>query len=209
MLHLNAEQKAVILAGGAIAIGLAVFYRKNGKIETAEGVEVIPYDEGETIQEPSILENAGNLFNQIWTDDQPRGIRNNNPLNIEYNAANNWVGQVGSDGRFIIFDSMENGVRAAVVLLLNYRERYGIDTIQGIINRWAPSHENPVNNYVEFVASRLDMWPDDHLQTRDYLPLVGAMAEFENGQKINTNSLKDGVLLAFDAKGISQGVLYV
>ena len=38
----------------------------------------------------------------------PRGIRNNNPGNIEFNEANPWSGSAGHDGRFIKFKERLN-----------------------------------------------------------------------------------------------------
>ena len=70
-----------------------------------------------------------------------RGWRNNNPLNIEYNPRNRWRGQVGSDGRFAIFSSREYGYRAAIVILRNYRRRYGLRTLKEMIWRWCPPSE--------------------------------------------------------------------
>ena len=60
---------------------------------------------------------------------QPRGIRNNNPGNIDYNPRNAWRGQLahspGIEPRFARFDTAHNGLRALGKLLLNYRKLYG------------------------------------------------------------------------------------
>ncbi|WP_160314734.1 hypothetical protein [Photobacterium swingsii] len=42
------------------------------------------------------------------------GIRNKNPLNIEYNERNNWKGQTGRNGRFCTFSI----ISGAFVLVL-------------------------------------------------------------------------------------------
>ncbi|KHT64553.1 hypothetical protein RJ45_05825, partial [Photobacterium gaetbulicola] len=52
-------------------------------------------------------------MNEDMTTGMPRGIRNHNPLNIEYSKHNNWRGQVSSDGRFVIFEDDKWGFRAA------------------------------------------------------------------------------------------------
>ncbi|MBN5203088.1 hypothetical protein JY494_26615, partial [Serratia marcescens] len=66
-----------------------------------------------------------------------RGLRNNNPGNIEASDKNPWEGQTGSDGRFAKFETPEHGIRALGKNLLSY-QRQGYDTVSEIVNRWAP-----------------------------------------------------------------------
>lgn len=113
----------------------------------------------------------------------PRGIRNNNPLNIEFNAANKWDGQTGSDGRFAIFTAPFFGIRAAGRLLRNYRNSHGLNTPRGIISRWAPAFENNVSAYLNSVTKRTGFFPDLILNQSDYPKLVEAMILHENGQQ--------------------------
>ena len=54
----------------------------------------------------------------MTTTKTARGIRNNNPLNIE--AGENWQGLKGTDGRFAIFETAEHGIRAAARILRTY-----------------------------------------------------------------------------------------
>ena len=57
----------------------------------------------------------------------PRGIRNNNPLNIRLNPDNRWQGKVppkhNSDGAFEQFHDPIMGLRAAAVLLIAHYDR--------------------------------------------------------------------------------------
>jgi len=112
---------------------------------------------------------------------QPRGIRNNNPLNIRWYAINNWVGQVGKDeSGFCIFDKPENGLRAAFILL-----RKGPRTVKGIVERWAPPNENDTQAYIDFVCKRLGVQADNHLYlTVDdvMVALAKAIVRYENGK---------------------------
>ncbi len=52
-----------------------------------------------------------------------RGIRNNNPGNIDHNPKNKWQGQLQHDPkiekRFCRFESPEYGIRALMKLLCN------------------------------------------------------------------------------------------
>lgn len=114
---------------------------------------------------------------------QPRGLRNNNPGNIEDgDFARSLPGYAGSDGRFAIFDSPEAGTQAKSRLLGSYIQR-GFDTPAEIINRWAPpSDNNPTASYAAYVAQRVGIGVNDRV-TPDQIPaLAQAIAEFENGQ---------------------------
>ena len=116
-------------------------------------------------------------------DNRPRGIRNNNPGNIEYHANNDWLGQVGSDGRYSVFDKPENGIRALARLLINYGRFYGLETVGGIVSRWAPDFENDTASYVRAVADRLGVQPFDVLESGQLPDLVKAIIHHENGQQ--------------------------
>lgn len=93
-----------------------------------------------------------------------RGIRNNNPGNIDYRPANNWKGQLPYDKsiepRFCRFNAPEYGIRAIIALLRNYQGKYALKTIRGLISRWAPSNENNTNAYVSGVSKALGVDPD-------------------------------------------------
>lgn len=111
-------------------------------------------------------------------------LKNNNPCNIIYDGTN-WLGIVGSDGRFCEFVDMIHGLRAAMINLRNYQIKHGINTISAAIARHAPpSDNNPTENYIKYVADRTHLDPDDDL---DFtlkalnIPVVRAMAEFESG----------------------------
>lgn len=87
-----------------------------------------------------------------------RGLRNNNPGNIRFNPANDWVGQVGSDEQgYAKFDKPENGIRAMGILLGNYYTRHGLGDVRSIITRWAPpSDDNPTASYIDHVVDLLN-----------------------------------------------------
>ena len=126
----------------------------------------------------------------------PRGIRNNNPGNIDYNPRNDWVGQLPRDPaiekRFARFDTPENGIRALGKLLLNYRGKDGlpgvggpgIDTVREIISRWAPATENNTAAYIRVVADQLGVAPWVPINIRDEKTLstvVLGIIHHENG----------------------------
>lgn len=127
----------------------------------------------------------------------PRGIRNNNPGNIRKNTANNWKGVVrpGTDKEFEQFIDMPHGVRALRVLIENYIKN-GNNTIQKIIGRYAPSHENPTAEYANFVASRVGVLKDMPIYQFNIPSIVKAIIEFENGANyIDNDDLDAGMRL--------------
>lgn len=114
----------------------------------------------------------------------PRGIRNNNPLNIR--IGNSWRGEVEhpTDKEFEQFIDIRWGLRAGFVLLRRYIERYGLNTIRDIISRWAPSTENNTRKYIEQVCDWTDIPEDKKLDfnnSGDMTLLVWAMARVETG----------------------------
>lgn len=116
---------------------------------------------------------------------QPRGMRNNNPLNLE--ASVNWSGMAGNDGRFAKFNSMDDGIAAADRNLQTYAQKHGLKTVNGIIGRWAPPVENDTRNYAQTVASDLGVDPNQELDMNDAevrSRLIGSMAKVENGQPL-------------------------
>ena len=117
----------------------------------------------------------------------PRGIRNNNPLNIR--IGNTWLGEVSnpSDPSFEQFVSMVYGARAAFVLFRRYIRHYHRDTVAQIITAWAPSSENQTQKYIDTVCGLMDISPDTIVQFEDRETMVAlfqAMCVVENGQRV-------------------------
>lgn len=123
----------------------------------------------------------------------PRGIRNNNPLNIRKGC--NWYGerhpQVDRD--FEEFQSMELGIRAAFILLRNYitgfhGKSFKYNTIRKVIRRWAPPTENATQNYIDFVCKQVDKDQNEVIYFSDrttMITMARAMAFVECGQWID------------------------
>lgn len=133
------------------------------------------------------------------TKQQPRGIRNNNPLNIR--IGNVWLGEVKhpTDKSFEQFISMEYGIRAGFVILRRYIRRYGINTIAEIVSRWAPSSENNTKAYIAAVANRTLLDPDIPVRFEDkevMCSIVSAMIEVECGCSVPMEKIKKGYELA-------------
>ena len=112
-----------------------------------------------------------------------RGMRNNNPGNIKISPTN-WKGKVpahlNTDGIFEQFYTIDDGIRASLVNLTTYYNRYQLRTIRGIISRWAPASENPLSSYIDFAVSCMNRHADENLQV-DAIPyLANCIFVFEN-----------------------------
>ena len=96
---------------------------------------------------------------------EPRGIRNNNPLNIR-RSKDKWQGlrTLQEDKEFFQFSEMKWGWRAAFVILCRtYYKKYGLKTISDIIYRWAPPKENNTAAYIRRVSDYISIGPDREL----------------------------------------------
>lgn len=124
------------------------------------------------------------------TSTVPRGIRLNNPGNIKESPGDKtqWQGERATDDDpvFEEFVSPEAGIRALARILVGYQRRYGLNTVAGIINRWAPGCENDTGSYITHVATRLGVAADqaiDVTQPETMANLVEAIIRHENGQQ--------------------------
>jgi hypothetical protein len=92
-------------------------------------------------------------------------------------------------------------VNAQTKLIGSYANK-GIDTVAGVVNRWAPPSENgaSTNNYTSFVAGKLGVDPNakiDLTNPQTQRAMAYAMAEFENGKSIE----QDRPVQVADASG--------
>ena len=115
-----------------------------------------------------------------------RGLRNNNPGNIEKNSTK-WQGlrKQQNDSRFFQFESMPWGYRAMFRTLRTYKEKHGMNTIEKMINRWAPPVENNTSAYVNAVtkASGISKDTEVDVYNKDLMcKIVAEMSRVENGK---------------------------
>lgn len=121
--------------------------------------------------------------------DLPRGIRNNNPGNVEHNPDNNWIGLADpvSDGRYCRFTHPQYAIRAMLWTMLTYQTKYRFKTITQIIERYAPRQDkNATTAYIAHVSKRAGIKPNQAISLREFetaVAVVTAMIEFENGMQ--------------------------
>lgn len=136
-----------------------------------------------------------------------RGIRNNNPGNIERGA--NWQGLAEphemtpdqkTETRFAVFRSPEWGIRAIARILATYRTKHRLTTVLGIISRWAPASENDVESYAAAVSRAIGVTPSNTIDTANpavLAPLIAAIIQHENGtQPYSMETIRAGIALA-------------
>lgn len=120
-----------------------------------------------------------------------RGIRNNNPGNIEYGPWARAHGATGSDGRFAMFATPEDGIAAIYALQGVYENQHNLSSIQDRISRWAPSADNNnVSAYVNAIKNTMGIGADEPFSIFD--PTLGprfisAMIRHENGRQPYTD----------------------
>lgn len=118
-----------------------------------------------------------------------RGERNNNPLNIRKARGTRWMGQAAEqhDREYVQFDSMLMGFRAAFRILRTYIKLYHLNTIRGIVFRWAPPEDgNLTTTYISMVCEITGTHRCEALSFENreqMLKLAAAMARVESDIK--------------------------
>lgn len=112
----------------------------------------------------------------------PPAAPSNNPGNIR---------PQGSATGFQSYSTPEQGLAAMDDNLRAYGEKHGINTISGVISRWAPPSENNTPAYISDVSKRLGVAPDAQIDLGNPIvrhALTTAITLHENGPKILTAS---------------------
>lgn len=133
----------------------------------------------------------------------PRGIRNNNPLNIR--KGNNWKGErkVQTDKAFEEFETLQYGLRAGLKLIRNQISGFNgsrpkFNTIGKLIKVWAPPSENQTLRYIDFVCQAVGKQPFDIIREDDQkliCDIARAMAFVECGQWIDIDQFESAWFL--------------
>lgn len=101
-------------------------------------------------------------------------VKNNNPGNIRNTNAPG----------FKAYTTPEEGLADMSRLLSAYQDKYGLNTVEGIISRWAPPTENNTPAYIGMVADALGVSPTDAINVNDPAvkqKLMAAMIQVEHG----------------------------
>ena len=151
------------------ATGAYAFNHRTGKAERVLDENKNPilgaqYDPA--LQRSISAGKQGGLESQkVWEtkNDQGQQIFVPNPAGVTGPQDNNFgnMRPVGSSTGFQQFATPEEGLSAMDKQLQIYGSKHGINTIEGLVNRWAPASDN--NNpaqYAKFVADKAGIKPD-------------------------------------------------
>jgi hypothetical protein len=115
----------------------------------------------------------------------PLTIRYNNPGALEYQP---WMAKygasLGDNGRYAAFPSPDAGYQVMGKVLDTYQNKHGLNTVSGIVNRWAPASvdNNSTGTYTQKVAQALGVDPNTPISPEQRPALMQAMASYEAGR---------------------------
>lgn len=129
----------------------------------------------------------------------PRGIRNNNPGNLNYAGQQGATMESGEGGRFAVFESMQHGVAALYKQLQLYFKR-GINTLSSIVKTYAPaSDNNNVDAYISALSKATGKGANEVLDSGDTATMARLMkgiVDHENGKGyISSSDIMGGIQL--------------
>ena len=117
---------------------------------------------------------------------EPRGIRANNPTNIEYSPSTPWKGldDPPTEGRFCRFTEPQWGLRATIIIMRNKQKR-GLVTLLQMISSWAPAEDNNwPGTYARSVALVMGCDINDSVDMANkdlVIKMLKGMVRVENG----------------------------
>jgi hypothetical protein len=198
---LKAKQLAVLLIGvGGYVVIQSRLKNNSGSLMSSEPNTVTSSENENGIFDSIINFDIGEAVESVKNVFIPRAVRNNNPLNIRISSSA-WQGKINpsTDMEFEQFSNVQYGFRAAAKTIKTYNSKYGLNTLRGIISRWAPSNENNTNSYMAFVSKQLGISPDliiDVTNREMLAQLVYAMSIMEAGRGwFSLDEARQGVAL--------------
>lgn len=140
---------------------------------------------------------ATNSYDAYGT--KPRGIRNNNPGNLNFAGQSGATKEGGENGRFAVFGSMQEGVAALYKQLQLYFKR-GANTLSSIVNKYAPAGDNNnVGAYISALSSATGKGANEALDPNDtgtIARLMKGIVDHENGKGyISSSDIMGGIRL--------------
>ncbi len=185
--HSGYPQLEIMLrnAGGATAIALS-----SGAVQRATGGKEL----SRMAQAQQGLGTPPKVDDKVLNTSGYKGC---NPLNVKV-FGNKWDGLIGNDEKqHGIFATPMDGIRAGVKVIQCYDKKYGINTVEGIISRFAAAEDSTRSAYISNVCKAVGVAPDEKLDVKNP----------EVMQKLITAMIKQEIgAVAYSEETISAGV---
>lgn len=138
----------------------------------------------------------------------PRGIRNNNPGNLNFAGQAGATKEGGENGRFAVFKSMRDGISALYKQIQLYFSR-GVNTIESVVNKYAPADDNNnVQAYIKQLVGATGKQADEKLSGEDtetVFKLIRGIINHENGKGyVSDQDILSGIQVGSTATAMRQ-----
>lgn len=205
-----AAQAGLVGLAGAAGYGIGTLINKtlvepNEKLSDAIGgtIATILANFGVKGAQEALDSHFNYLASQGSSNVLPRGIRNNNPGNLNFAGQAGARKEAGPNGHFAVFGSMPEGIAALDKQLKAYSAR-GINTIGKLVSTYAPAGDgNNVQAYAQFLSKSAGVGVNDPLDLRDQklrAALIKGIAAHENGAGYITDAhIQSGMALSSGA----------
>lgn len=149
---------------------------------------------------------ADNKYDAYGT--KPRGIRNNNPGNLNFAGQAGATKEGGENGRFAVFESMRDGISALYKQIQLYFSR-GVNTIESVVNKYAPADDNNnVQAYIKQLVGATGKQADEKLSGEDtetVFKLIRGIINHENGKGyVSDQDILSGIQVGSTATAMRQ-----
>lgn len=139
----------------------------------------------------------------------PRGVRNNNPGNLNFANQTGATKESGENGRFAVFGSMQEGAAALYRQLQLYMKR-GNNTLSGIVNKYAPAGDNNnVGAYISALMKATGKGANEAIDSGDtgtIARLMKGIVDHENGKGyVSASDIMGGIQLGSGAAAMRGG----
>lgn len=146
--------------------------------------------------------------NKPADNSSPRGIRNNNPGNLNFAGQAGATKEGGENGRFAVFESMRDGISALYKQIQLYFSR-GVNTIESVVNKYAPADDNNnVQAYIKQLVGATGKQADEQLSGEDtetVFKLIRGIINHENGKGyVSDQDILSGIQVGSTATAMRQ-----
>ncbi|TRX70525.1 hypothetical protein [Carboxylicivirga sp. M1479] len=126
--------------------------------------------------------------------DAVRGQRNKNPFNLRV-SLNAWRGKITENKQDEEFEEFENylyGLRAGLINIRTHIGR-GKNTLTLLMNTLSPKHENPTNNFIQFICDSSGLGANEVFvfDKETAFKIAVPIVKFESDYKLTQSEFKE------------------